>query len=559
MEALDADGPDLPGVLAQLAADIESSREHFGSQRMDLGFAYASGALATGRRSARASRVARARWRAHLDARPVRPRFALLAAGDSSPWRTEVSDTGVPIALAGIGPGQPLADPTGSFAERYALRARRRGASFAPTDTWPHAGAAARRARESAREVARRVLRGGDVSECAAMVEAVFSDEMIAEMRAKVGSEMRIEHSVWNEEATRLAILKFAAGIGDANPLWCEPGYGARTRYGSQVAPPSFAIGCFSGLAVRLARPRLVPLGQRLPLPPPRAARRHRDGRCTFDGFDGPKPSRFAPRIAINHFTNRYANQRGETVAEIHWSVIHFERGAGQGAPRRAGGGARGPAALERSRSRRTRPRGPRPGAARPRSALVRGRGARVILLETLTKGPIGLTDEIAFVAGGGAPIPRLCRASERVARLREARGLGVPRPDHVGARADLLGPLQPKRGERDGPARALRRRASSASAGSCSSSRNWIGGRQAGCGARARSTGSSSTTATWSGSAGAVLRRYVGRRRRGAASTCATHAVNQRGDDVMPGEATVALPSRERGSSPVARRMEET
>jgi len=28
--------------------------------------------------------------------------------------------------------------------------------------------------------------------------------------------------------------------------------------------------------------------------------------------------------------------------------------------------------------------------------------------LEPLTKGPIGLTDEVAFVSGGGAPIPRL-------------------------------------------------------------------------------------------------------------------------------------------------------
>ena len=28
--------------------------------------------------------------------------------------------------------------------------------------------------------------------------------------------------------------------------------------------------------------------------------------------------------------------------------------------------------------------------------------------LDVLTKGPIGMTDEIAFVAGGGTPIPRL-------------------------------------------------------------------------------------------------------------------------------------------------------
>ncbi|WP_206208822.1 FAS1-like dehydratase domain-containing protein, partial [Vogesella mureinivorans] len=41
-------------------------------------------------------------------------------------------------------------------------------------------------------------------------------------------------------EATRDAIRHYAHGIGDDNPLWCDPEYAATTKYGSIVALPSF-------------------------------------------------------------------------------------------------------------------------------------------------------------------------------------------------------------------------------------------------------------------------------------------------------------------------------
>ena len=44
----------------------------------------------------------------------------------------------------------------------------------------------------------------------------------------------------WNYEATRDAIRHYAHGIGDDNPLWCDPEYAAKTKYGTIVALPSF-------------------------------------------------------------------------------------------------------------------------------------------------------------------------------------------------------------------------------------------------------------------------------------------------------------------------------
>jgi acyl dehydratase len=46
----------------------------------------------------------------------------------------------------------------------------------------------------------------------------------------------------WCYEATRDTIRHYAHGIGDDNPLWCDPAYAAAGPYGDVVAPPSFAF-----------------------------------------------------------------------------------------------------------------------------------------------------------------------------------------------------------------------------------------------------------------------------------------------------------------------------
>jgi acyl dehydratase len=81
----------------------------------------------------------------------------------------------------------------------------------------------------------------------AVMPQAVITEEMIAAMAAKAGSVLRIDHSVSNELASRIAVTKFG-GIGDINPLWTDEDYAEGSPYGAPVAPPSFVIGCFSGI-----------------------------------------------------------------------------------------------------------------------------------------------------------------------------------------------------------------------------------------------------------------------------------------------------------------------
>jgi acyl dehydratase len=67
-----------------------------------------------------------------------------------------------------------------------------------------------------------------------------ITDEALDQLRARIG--VRIENTLepWCHEATRDNIRHYAHGIGDDNPLWCDPGYAARSVHGGIVAPPSF-------------------------------------------------------------------------------------------------------------------------------------------------------------------------------------------------------------------------------------------------------------------------------------------------------------------------------
>ena len=67
-----------------------------------------------------------------------------------------------------------------------------------------------------------------------------ITEEGLEDLRKRIG--VKIENTVepWNYEATRDGIRHYAHGIGDDNPLWCDPDYAKDTKYGTIVALPSF-------------------------------------------------------------------------------------------------------------------------------------------------------------------------------------------------------------------------------------------------------------------------------------------------------------------------------
>ncbi|MGE0766445.1 MAG: MaoC family dehydratase N-terminal domain-containing protein [Hyphomicrobiaceae bacterium] len=71
-----------------------------------------------------------------------------------------------------------------------------------------------------------------------------ITEQALSDLRKRIGVPISDTLEPWCHEATRDNIRHYAHGIGDDNPLWCNPEYAATTRFGTVVAPPSFLFAC---------------------------------------------------------------------------------------------------------------------------------------------------------------------------------------------------------------------------------------------------------------------------------------------------------------------------
>ena len=67
-----------------------------------------------------------------------------------------------------------------------------------------------------------------------------ITEEKLDDLRKRFNKPITDTVEPWNYEASRDAIRHYAHGIGDDNPLWCDPDYAKKTSYGTIVALPSF-------------------------------------------------------------------------------------------------------------------------------------------------------------------------------------------------------------------------------------------------------------------------------------------------------------------------------
>jgi len=67
-----------------------------------------------------------------------------------------------------------------------------------------------------------------------------ITESGLDDLRERIGVKIGATAEPWCHEATRDNIRHYAHGIGDDNPLWCDPEYAAKTRHGGIVALPSF-------------------------------------------------------------------------------------------------------------------------------------------------------------------------------------------------------------------------------------------------------------------------------------------------------------------------------
>ena len=245
-----------------------------------------------------------------------------------------------------------------------------------------------------------------------------FTDQMLADMRALIGTELRTEACVNNELATRLAILRFCEGIGDDNPLWTDTAYAAQGPYGTIVAPPSFIFACLGSVQVgwpglggfhcetKMDFYKPIRLGDQI------------NCKVVFDGFDGPiDDSSFGGRRIKDYLRQEYRNQGGDLVTRFICSRMRFERSEMQ----------------KRRESRKIEL--PHPWTEEQIAAIEddilaeKPRGAEPRYwddvqpgdeIDVITKGPLGLTDFIAYIAAGGAPVPRISAHGVALRRYRK-------------------------------------------------------------------------------------------------------------------------------------------
>ena len=67
-----------------------------------------------------------------------------------------------------------------------------------------------------------------------------ITEEGLDNLRRRIGVKIGDTAEPWCYEATRDNIRHYAHGIGDDNPLWCDPAYAKSTPYGDVIALPSF-------------------------------------------------------------------------------------------------------------------------------------------------------------------------------------------------------------------------------------------------------------------------------------------------------------------------------
>lgn len=229
--------------------------------------------------------------------------------------------------------------------------------------------------------------------------QAELTDEMIEYVSSLEGQPLRVEP--WNTEATRDGIRHFAWGIGDNNPLYCDPEYAASSVQGGIVAPPTFLCTVFTGhIGVGIPNVQPYGVGSHWELFEPV----RRGDQLSVVAKIGPvtvHEGRTASRFIIQTTVNEYFREDGTLIARSSGRAARVPRA------RSEGGLSYEPREMyeytqeELENIRKQAVSEPRRGAE------VRTAGSVKVgdKLPAVVKGPIDITGQIAFYAGhAGSP-----------------------------------------------------------------------------------------------------------------------------------------------------------
>jgi acyl dehydratase len=389
-------------------------------------------------------------------------------------------------------------------------------------------------------------------TDVARVAEAVLNDAALTEWEKRIGLELRV-NNIYNQTVSPEAIRNFANGIGDINPLYRDESYARQTRFEALVASPAWVVSVF---------PHWVLQG----LPGIHADHSASDWeflspvyvndkitpKCYFVGYDI-KTSKFAGKTAFEYQRFEYWNQRNELVSRGYNLLVRYERQTARGKS-------------DQGTGKYDDIQVPHPWTEEALQKVDQDtlaeevRGSKVRYWEDVSigeelvpvvKGPLGLTDIIAYCAGA-APVQLSAHGVQlRLYKKHPAWGFRDP---VTHAWEPIYGVHYSVPAARAVGARYAYDVGVQRNCWVINLLTNWMGDE----GWIKRSYSEYRqfvylSDAVWL--KGKVTKKYIDENGEHCVDI-ETHGINQRGADTIPGEANVVLPSREKKTSPAANRL---
>ncbi len=222
--------------------------------------------------------------------------------------------------------------------------------------------------------------------------KGIVSEEILEGLRRRIGPKERLKDT-FNESATREAIRKFIDGIGDSNPLWCDEEYSKKTPYGTLVAPPSWLYSVFVGwITLEIEGLDMMPAGA---------------------DWEFLRPVLMGDKIVVDHaYTDLEVKKGGNIIIEHHEESFHNQRGE---LIARAKSWSIGTKSVTEQAAKAQDVKLPHPWSDEELRKIEREilneprRGSDVLYWEDVNldeelppviKGPLGLTDMVAYLIG---------------------------------------------------------------------------------------------------------------------------------------------------------------
>jgi len=157
--------------------------------------------------------------------------------------------------------------------------------------------------------------------------EGLVTSEALEGWKERIGVKLRIGN-IFNQFVSREAIRNYALGIGDVNPLWRDEDYAKKTRYKGIVAPLGWFYSVFPTWVLQgLPGVQAFHSGNDWTFYKPVFCGDTITPECIFTGFDV-KTSKFAGKMAREYQRANFYNQRKELVASTDLWLVRTERAA---------------------------------------------------------------------------------------------------------------------------------------------------------------------------------------------------------------------------------------